>query len=159
MDSKISYNDVMELVENEVKLEIPAFKALVPSRKLQHLVTSLKNYCNYRRSADRYSRLEKNNSTYAKLKADSEYLEILSGTRLRFKLQMCDDDVLQKYATHLRSILEDALIEKDTKKRFKMYDYICAGCLHCKVDNEQVMQEIEEIHNRAKDIISQIPTM
>lgn len=159
MENKINYNNLMKLVEDEVKKEIPFFDRLIPYRKYQELTLNLKYYCESVRSVNKYQRLEKTKPMYAKERQQSEYHELLTATRLRLKLQASDEYTLQKYVIHLRSKLEEALIERDIKKRFKMYDYICAGCLHCKVDNEKIMADIASIREKAKEIISQIPSM
>lgn len=160
MDSKWNYLELIENVEEEVKGEIPAFKSVTPHRRFQLLTASLKNYCIYRKSADKYKRWEKTKPMYTKYRQESEYFELLSLTRLRLKLQACDEYDLQKYVIHLNTKLEEAMIEtRDIKKRFALYDYICAGCVNCKVDNENIMAQIKNIRERAKEIIQEIPTM
>jgi len=159
MGSKNNYNELMAKVEEQVKEEIPAFKALVPYRKFQQLIGNIRYYCEWNRSANKFRSWETTKPHYASNRQESEYYEVLAATRLRLRLQACEEDDLQRYVFHLNSKLEEALVEKDTKKRFKMYDYICAGCLHCRVDNEQIMSAIGDIRNRAKEIISQIPSM
>lgn len=160
MGSKWNYLELIDNVEEEVKAEIPAFKSVTPHRRFQLLTASLKNYCTYRKSADKYKRWEKTNPMYTKYRQESEYFELLSLTRLRLKLQACDEYDLQKYVIHLNTKLEEAMIEtRDIKKRFALHDYICAGCVNCKVDNENIMAQINNIRERAKEIIREIPTM
>lgn len=160
---KQHYTKLITEVEDIVEKEIPAFKNLIPFRKFQQLAMNVRYCSEGKRSVKHYTRLfNKGGGYYDRYEAEkleSEYLQLLSSTRLIRQLQACDEYDLKRYVIHLKSKLEQGLLEPDIKKRFNLYDYICAGCLHCKVDNEEIMAEIADIRERANEIIREIPTM
>lgn len=158
-DLALYYLTMMKEVDKIVKEEVVTYQKLVPFRKQQQLTSNLKNYCDMVRSANRYRKLEKNNPSYTKHRLESEYFELLQSTRLRKKLQASDESDLQNYVNHLKYKLSQALVENDTKKRFKFHDYINAGCNLCKVDNEFIMSQIVQLKSDAQQIIFDIPTM
>ena len=158
--SEASYIELMQQVEKMVKTEeIPYFIQRTPFRQQQEIFFVLKSFCEARTSANHYKRLEQTKPMYKKERKQSDYLEILMSTRLKLKLQASDEIVLKKYVIGLRTKLENALIETDVKKRFKLYEFICAGCNLCKVDNKEIMEQIAQIKEDAVQIIRDIPTM
>lgn len=160
MSESKSYLEIIAEVEKEVQKELPLYRSLGHFRQLQKLTLNLNNYCNYSRSAERYRKLEKNNpDKYQDNRQKDEFCVLLSSTRLKFNLQASDENVLQAYVFHLKSKLEEALAENDIKKRFKLFDYVSAGCTHCKVENAEIMSEINAIRDKAQKVISDIRTM
>ena len=159
MSAKQDYVKLMDAIDKLVEQEIPVFKNLVPYRKSQQLSANIKACCKAKNSTNGYGVMSKKNPKYEKEIAQSEYLEFLAATRIRKQLQVCDENELKSYVNHLKSKLEQGLAEPDLKKRFNLYDYICVGCLHCHVDNQEIMSEIAKIRERANEIIREIPTM
>ena len=155
----IGYSDLIEIVEEHAKIDLEQYKGYSSYKQVQRLCSDLKLYCDKTKSANRYKKLEQTKPIYARYRRESEYLEFLSSARLRLSLQVSDANVLNQYVTHLKSKVADAHNEADLKKRFFLYDYICAGCFHCKVDNDDIMNQIKDIRENAKEIIQEIPTM
>ena len=154
------YLEVMkQLIEMVDKSDIPAFAALTSRRKLQNVTMDLKYYCESVRSINRYKNYEKNYTSYKKDREISEYHELLHSTRVRKKLQVLNEDELKLYIIYLKTNIDIGRVEQDVKKKFKLYEQVCAGCMLCNVDNENIMTEIKQIRDEAKQIIEDIPTM
>lgn len=160
MSESKSYLEIIAEVEKEVQKELPLYRYLGHFRQFQKLTLNLNSYCNYSRSAERYRKLEKKNpEKYQDVRQENEFCVLLSSTRLKLNLQASDENVLQAYVFHLKSKLEEAIAEKDIKKRFKLFDYVSAGCIHCKVENAEIMSEINAIREKEHQVISDIKTM
>ena len=154
------YLEVMkQLIEMVDKSDIPAFAALTSRRKLQNVTMDLKYYCESVRSINRYKNYEKNYTSYKKDREISEYHELLHSTRVRKKLQVLNEDEWKLYIIYLKTNIDIGRVEQDVKKKFKLYEQVCAGCMLCNVDNENIMTEIKQIRDEAKQIIEDIPTM
>ena len=154
---KIDYYDEMCIAKTCVLKELPAFAVLIPSRKIRLLDSNICEYCNARKKANRYKRLEEKDPSNITLRKESEREELLQATRLKERLGIMSEDELKMYVDHLRQKLTEALQETDTKKRYKLYDYIIAGCGLCGVQYDNIMQDITQIKENASRIIQEIP--
>ena len=157
MGNEKSYIELITEVSSQVDRDKAAFKVLTPKRKVENLARQIKLYIEKRNSATRYRNLEVKYSRYKKYKEESEFYELLTSTRLKKYLEICDDYELDLYLVHLKSKLEEFKIELDFKKRMYLYDYICVGCSHCKLDSEKVMNEIALIKDHASQIMQETP--
>ena len=156
---KIDYYDEMCIAKTRVLKELPVFAVLIPSRKIRLLDSNIREYCNARGKANRYKRLEEKDPSNISLRKESEREELLQATFLTERLGIMSEDELKIYVEHLGQKLKEALKETDTKKRYKLYDYIIAGCSCCKVQYDSIMQNIAQIKENAKTIIQEIPMM
>lgn len=158
-EEKNNYLNLMSSLDKLVDDEASVFNALSPKRKIEYIARCVKKYCEKNNSANRYKILEQSNPKYEKLRQEAEYVELLSCIRVKKSIKLLDGDELNMYVLHLREKLQEGLIEKDTKKRFEIHDYINYGCLFAKVDNDKIKGEIEKIKEEAYQIIRDIPSM
>lgn len=159
MEKEKSYVELIAEVSASVDKDKGAYKSLTPKRKIENLARQIRLYIEKRDSATRYRNLELKYPRYKKYKEESEFFELLSSTRLKKYLDISDDYELDLYVVHLKSKVEELKIEPDLNKRMYLYDYICVGCSHCKVNNEHIMNQIMEIKELASQIIHESPVM
>ena len=162
MTNEEKYQEYMVMarkIEEEVVNEMPDFERLSSKQKIKKLSTYLTSYTESQRSANTYAAREKKNPKWKKDRELSEYLELLTGTRIKMCIQRLFESEINMYVDNLSEKLADAMIETDVKKKFKKHDIIMAGCQLCNVDNAEIMQRIADIKSKCVEMLKDIRTM
>lgn len=159
MGEKSYYRTIELSIKEDVKECEKNFKYISSKCRIREICSRLRDYIDARNSANYYAGREKKNPSCATQRIECEYREQLNMSRIRKYTSMLSTDELQMYVDMLKLRFDDAMTEKDIKKKFRKHDFVLAGCQLCNVEDEEILSKINEIRCNCKDIIEDIRTM